>query len=1006
MSAELERVTTALADHYDVERVLGVGGMATVFLARDCKHDRTVAVKVLHPDLAAAVGSERFLHEIKLTAQLNHPHVLSLIDSGEADGLLYYVMPYVDGESLRDRLDRERQLSIEESLKITNEVAGGLAHAHERGIVHRDIKPENILLSGEHAIIADFGIAHGVSEAGGERLTATGIAVGTPAYMSPEQSVGERDIDARSDVYSLGCVLYEMLVGEPPFTGPNTQAVIARKSLDSVPSIRTVRDTVTEGIDASVAKALARVPADRYKTTTEFVTALAEPYVSVAPVAVPHKRRASMALGLASIAVISGLALWRWIPVVDGLTILPAGSTIAVIPLAPSSPDAELERLGRDLVLTLSYNLSNQGDIRAVNPQSVLGLAGEPGKQFTLEESTELATQLGASSFLHGTVIRRGSDVQAIVALYDTRDTTELARTSVTAPLDDVVVFADSIALEILRQIWRRGEPLSPNLETTLTGSPEALRHFVDGEEAFAENRWEDAEEAYALAFHADTTFYLASVLYGYVTGYSRPAIKDSLVVRGLREHVDELAEPYRSWVHLDGTKFDLPTEWGDDTWTNWLRTYGRLAEKYPDHWHISQAYADQMSHWGPLFGYTADQALAAWIEVLDQNPQLTGKMRESWEHGLLLGLTRDPKFTDRALGALGPIHGWTGVPVRFRLLIAARRGQVDPLLVDSTVEELAGIAEERPHQRFLFYTAMAGLPQVSIEISTRLLDRDQLDLPGGTANDYRLGLALSWAARGAWDSALAAADRFADASTSAFREMERYSIAATGVILGGVDPNEAIARRPDTTSAAMSQWLSGVRWATGDDRRAELAWLDGMVAYAQADSAGVSLASETIARLRGPPEYPATSLQAFQWARQGDIGRAADTLVRIQINRRAGLREIPHGASILMDGISRLATAEWLLQSGDTALARKTLGFHEGEAPGWYGSAAMAPAASLALGRLAVIEEALGNDDLAIEYYQEFLRRYDMPPPEHQQWVDDAKEALARLIRTDPPRE
>ena len=295
----------------------------------------------------------------------------------------------------------------------------------------------------------------------------------------------------------------------------------------------------------------------------------------------------------------------------------------------------------------------------------------------------------------------------------------------------------------------------------------------------------------------------------------------------------------------------------------------------------------------------------------------------------------------------------------------------------------------------------MAGLPQVSIEISTRLLDRDQLDLPGGTANDYRLSLALSWAARGAWDSALAAADRFADD-----REMDRYSIAATGVILGGVDPNEAIARRPDTTSAAMSQWLSGGRWATGDDRRAELAWLDGMVAYAQADSAGVSQASETIARLRGPPEYPATSLQAFQWARQGDIGRAADTLVRIQINRRAGLREIPHGASILMDGISRLAAAEWLLQSGDTVLARKTLGFHWKEAPGWYGSAATAPAASLALHRLAVVEEALGNDDLATEYYQEFLRRYDMPPPDHQQWVDDAKESLARLIGTDPPRD
>ncbi|MGH7644847.1 MAG: serine/threonine-protein kinase, partial [Gemmatimonadales bacterium] len=244
MTGILERLTTAVAGRYAVERELGAGGMATVYLARDTRHGRAVAIKVLRPELAAVLGGDRFLREIEIAAQLNHPHILPLYDSGQADGLLFYVMPYVEGESLRKRITTERQLPLDEALGIARQVAGALAYAHRHDVVHRDIKPENILLHEGEALVADFGIAIAIRAAGGERLTETGLSLGTPHYMSPEQATGERQVDARSDVYSLGCVLYEMLAGQPPHTGPTAQAIVAQLLTTRAPDVRALRDAV------------------------------------------------------------------------------------------------------------------------------------------------------------------------------------------------------------------------------------------------------------------------------------------------------------------------------------------------------------------------------------------------------------------------------------------------------------------------------------------------------------------------------------------------------------------------------------------------------------------------------------------------------------------------------------------------------------------------------------------------------------------------------------------
>ncbi|HJP56078.1 MAG TPA: serine/threonine-protein kinase, partial [Gemmatimonadales bacterium] len=272
-----ELLAGALADRYRIERELGAGGMATVYLAEDLRHGRHVAVKVLRPELAAVIGADRFLAEIRTTANLQHPHILPLFDSGSAGGFLFYVMPFVAGESLRDRLRREKQLPIPDGVRIASEVASALDYAHRNGVIHRDIKPENILLQDGTALVADFGIALAASKAGSERMTETGMSVGTPQYMSPEQAMGEREITARSDIYALGAVTYEMLAGEPPFSGPTAQAIVAKVMTDEPRPLSAQRRTVPPNVDDAVLTALEKLPADRYATGAEFAAALAAP---------------------------------------------------------------------------------------------------------------------------------------------------------------------------------------------------------------------------------------------------------------------------------------------------------------------------------------------------------------------------------------------------------------------------------------------------------------------------------------------------------------------------------------------------------------------------------------------------------------------------------------------------------------------------------------------------------------------------------------------------------
>src|SRR6058998_2450294 len=295
-----EALSAALADRYTIERELGRGGMATVYVALDRRHSRQVAIKVLRPDVAAAVGAERFLREITIAARLTHPHVLPLLDSGQAAGSLYYVMPYVRGESLRQRLVREGRLPLGDALRIARELGAGLDYAHREGFVHRDVKPENVLLADGHAVLADFGIARAIFRAGGEHVTEVGLAIGTPEYMSPEQAAGDRELDGRCDVYAFACVIYEMLAGEPPFSGDSARAIVAQHLSEPPPPLRARRPDAPASVEQALARALAKDPADRFASVAAFITALEDTRPGAAPSLVGKTRSIAVQIGRAT----------------------------------------------------------------------------------------------------------------------------------------------------------------------------------------------------------------------------------------------------------------------------------------------------------------------------------------------------------------------------------------------------------------------------------------------------------------------------------------------------------------------------------------------------------------------------------------------------------------------------------------------------------------------------------------------------------------------------------
>jgi eukaryotic-like serine/threonine-protein kinase len=464
----LARLRAALTGRYTIERELGRGGMATVYLGQDLKHHRAVAIKVLRPELAEALGPERFLREIEIAAGLTHPHILPLHDSGEADGFLYYVMPYVAGESLRDRLNREKQLSVADAIQVTREVAGALAYAHSHDIVHRDIKPENILLVSGQAVVTDFGIARGLSAAGGERLTATGVSVGTPMYMSPEQTEGQGQLDGRSDIYSLGCVLYEMLAGEPPFTGPTAESVLHQHLVAEPPRVTAMRGAVPAPVEAAIRRALAKAPADRFATATGLAEALAS--ASGPP---PARRRVGrrVAIAVAVVAVlgVAVVAGRRWLSGSNGAGV----QSLAVLPLANLSMDSTQGYFADAMTDLMITHLARSPYLRVTSRTSTLRYRGAQ------KSIPDIGRELHVDLVVEGSVVREGQRVRITAQLIRAPTDEHVWANTFERDFSHILALQDDVAKAIAEQI---GVQLAPwHTAAAPAANPQAQDAYLRG---------------------------------------------------------------------------------------------------------------------------------------------------------------------------------------------------------------------------------------------------------------------------------------------------------------------------------------------------------------------------------------------------------------------------------------------------------------------------------------------------------------------------------------------
>ena len=962
--------------------------MSRVYLATDLSLDRQVVVKVLARDLSAGVSGARFRREMQLVANLSHPHIIPLLSAGEADGTLYYVMPYLTGEPLRARMAREGPMPVADVVRLLRETLDALAFAHAHGVIHRDIKPENILVSAGHAVVADFGVSKALQESSTQEgpLTSVGIALGTPAYMAPEQAAADPSTDHRADLYSLGVVAYEMLTGTPLFRGTSSQ--LLRAHIAEVPaSIESRRSDVPETLTSLVMRSLAKDASSRPQSAGEMIAALdavMTPGGLAAPMTTPIARQRSRFASrrpiiVAAAVVLTAIALGAaWL--VRRPPLLPGAQSLVVTPFAVADGDTVLVRLGQNLVTTLSANLDGVGAIHVADGTAVLSQARAYGALVSVEAAVEIARRLGARSVLHGTLTRAGRLVRADAALYEIgAPNRAVVRVTATAPPDSIVTLTDSLTWAFLRAAWQSGRSPTPNASSIDTRSQTALREFLDGERLFAGQHHEAASVRYMRAIEADTTFWFAHYRYWVARNWIQLPL-DTVVVNRLSRHVEDVKVPERLLIRAE-----LQTS----TLTDRLRQLGEVVDRYPMFTAARAALADHLAHRAVLIGYDPRDAVEPWKRVVELVPSDANAVSHLTDLCMVVAdlpclKSAEARFDSliRADPTIDAAH--RGVRDLAKFTLADSRDRlVDQLVDDYTADSVSAIFPlAYPRKYGLLLTRRPNLPADFNRLAERAAMKADRAFPGANAL-ARLRFRIWRGDVGQLDSLIRGIEQ---GIPRAYRELALQPLYPQAVLLelqALRDPS------PNTGRVALARIRNG---PTKPAVVVESRWIATVNAILRGDSAAVS---EQLAELQRDTSaifrIASRSVRGLRLGLAGDTAAAAESLLVL---------ERAHGDSMpkvwAAFAANRLMAAKWLTDLGRYAEADSLLQFSQG----FVTHAAVA--AELIAGpnylQRSRIAEGLGDRERAAELARIFLAAYDLPSPAAKLWVDEARDRLSRF--------
>jgi eukaryotic-like serine/threonine-protein kinase len=953
-----------VAGRYTIERELGRGATSMVYLARDSETGRQVALKVLRPEFTESMGAKRFLKEIRMTAALVHPHIIPVLDSGESRGQLYFVIPYMEGDTLRARLRREKQLTLDSAIGIVRTLADALDYAHGKGVIHRDVKPENILFHNGEACLADFGVARALEHAFGDTTTSTGIVRGTPAYMSPEQASGDQNVDGRSDIYALGCVLYEMLAGMPAFSGPTPQSVIAQRITHGPRSLMVYRPAVPASVEKVIERAMMLVPADRYQTAGEFAEALSAATVERLAVQVPAARagRRQLLIGIAAALLIGAAAFaWRsglvssWIGHDDASL---DQNRLAVAPFEVLDPADTTWRIG--LVDLLSRNFDGAGPLRTVPPTTVVN--GWQGRA-DIASASSLGRRTGAALVVFGQWMRAGRDTARVAATLVDLRTRRSFEVEVRDGVEHVDRLVDSISVRVLRELGRTRAIAAVPKATIGSKSYPALKLFLQGEQYYRGNDMKSADAAYRQAIHEDTTFALAyrrlrgvlrtttgresdaeSYRYALSAGERNHGLapRDSLLIVA-----DSLAA-----AKAPGTVFL------DDAGFARLRrrmtALEQAAKRYPDDPEVQFELGEASYHIGERVGVSQRRALSAFLESIHLDPAF----RPSYYHAVELILPLDG--AEAALKLAQQYDRLSPSIKRYRLFRQLLEGAPR-----SSPRAIAGSDEEPVSAVFEAIELTRRWPDsgaTAVSLAQRLLRRREL-----SAGDSLR--AQTWLS-----------------STLLFRGRARQSYAAVTPLLLSESLINLIHLALMGIAPADSALREAERWTAKNDMRG--LYLEIPILAAQRDTAALK-------NLSGRFEALARGSRGPEFASWGTIGRGSAqahlALVRgdttLALER---LLAIPDSLCSWWCGDNRLLTAQLLMVAGRSKEAADRL---DGHPPGAGPTTLAEPQWMYERARAA---ERLGSSDDARRNFEFLVRAWATADSELGTKVRYAREALS----------